>query len=204
MLGSNLILHLIPVASFRSRQLFDVATMQDLNKLFDPLDAKGWDYRLNLDGFVAYSTGRNDRTSRAYTQLFRNGIVEAVLADVVSEIKESGKLLSTTYYERTLTQGRKPVERLLNGLRQIGIQPPVWGFLTITGVKGTKVTFDREAYGDDCRAIDRDILMLPEFVFDDFGKDVAAILRPVFNLVWNASGLVGSPNFDAEGKWVGR
>lgn len=201
--GGTLILHLVPVASFRSRQLFDVATMPDLPTRFPPIGASGWDHRLNLDGHVSYSGGRQDRTSRSYTQFFRNGIVEAVLSDVVRERKEEGKLLLAGYYERTLTQEFRPVARLLNGLRQLGIQPPIWGFLTITGVKGARIPTDHD-FGDENRAIDRDTLMLPEFVIDDLDTDPITFLRPVFDLVWNASGFVRSFNFDQNGKWVGR
>jgi hypothetical protein len=201
--GGTLILHLIPVASFRSRHLFDVATMPDLATRFPPIGASGWDYRLNLDGHVSYSSVRKDRTSRSYTQFFRNGIVEAVLSDVVMEKKEEGKLLLAGYYQRTLTQEQRPVTHLLNGLRQVGIQPPVWGFLTITGTKGARIPTDH-VFGDENRSIDRDTLMLPEFVIDDLGTDAAALLRPVFDLVWNASGFARSFSFDTSGKWVGR
>src|SRR5262249_52476423 len=49
-----------PLASrpyFRSRQLFDVATMPNLATWFPPMGASGWDHRLNLgdsqkDGYM--------------------------------------------------------------------------------------------------------------------------------------------------------
>lgn len=201
--GGKLILHLVPVASFRSRQLFDVATMPDLATRFPPMGTSGWDHRLNLDGHVSYRSGREDRICRSYTQFFRNGTVEAVLCDVVLEKKDEGKLLLAGYYERTLTQEQRPVTRLLDGLRHVGIQPPVWGFLTITGVKGARIPTDSD-FGDENRAIDRDTLMLPEFVINDLAADAAALLRPAFDLVWNASGFLRSFNFDTDGKWVGR
>lgn len=138
-----------------------------------------------------------------YTQFFRNGIVEAVLSDVVMEKKEEGKLLLAGYYERAVTQEFRPVARLLDGLRQVGVQPPVWGFLTITGAKGARTPTDHD-FGDESRAIDRDTLMLPEFVINDLGTDAAALLRPAFDLVWNASGFAPSFNFDTDGKRVGR
>jgi hypothetical protein len=201
--GGRLILHLIPVASFRSRQIFNVATMPHLAAQFPPIRANAWDHRLNLDGHVSYGGGREGRVSRSYTQFFRNGVVEAVLADVVMEKEGEGKLLRAGDYEGTLTQGSRPVARLLNGLREVGVQPPIWGFLTITGVKGARIPTESD-FGDENRSIDRDILLLPEFVIDDLGSDPATFLRPVFDLVWNASGFLRSFNFDPNGKWVGR
>jgi hypothetical protein len=49
--GGKLILHLIPVGSFRSRQLFDVRTKTQFQILFPSLGRVD-DGRLNLDGYV--------------------------------------------------------------------------------------------------------------------------------------------------------
>jgi hypothetical protein len=201
--GGKVILHLVPVSSFRSHQAFDVATMPQLSTQFPPMAASGWDHRLNLDGHVSYGGGRNGGDCRSYTQFFRNGSVEAVLADVVREDKQDGKLLLASYYERTLTQEYQFFKRLLSGLREVGVQPPVWCFLTVTGVKGARIPTD-DHFPDERRDIDRDILLLPENVIDDFSMDSTTILRSMFDLVWNSSGFTRSFNFDASGKWVGR
>jgi hypothetical protein len=203
MAGGRVILHLVPVSSFRSRQMFDVASMSQLGTQFPPMAASGWDSRLNLDGHVAYSGGQNGGACRSYTQFFRTGSVEAVLADVVRQDKEEGKVLRAGYYERTLTRDGQFFKRLLASLRSVGVEPPVWCFLTVTGVKGARIPTD-DYFPDENRAIDRDTLMLPECVIDDLGAESSAILRPMFDLVWNASGFTRSFNFDANGKWVGR
>src|SRR5262249_22060093 len=158
-----------------------------------PLGRSGWDGRLNLDGHVSYSGGRAQGVSRSYTQFFRNGLVEAVVSDVVVEDKKEGKLLLAGYYERALLEN---LPRLMAGFRQTGIEPPLWGFLSITGVKGASIPGDHD-FGDEYRDIDRDSLLLPEFAIDDLGTDATALLRPVFDLVWNASGFARSFNFDA-------
>jgi hypothetical protein len=203
MVGGKVILHLIPISSFRSRQVFDVANMPQLCTQFPPMAASGWDHRLNLDGHVSYCGGTSGGGCRSYTQFFRNGTVEAVLTDVVREEKQEGKLLLAEYYERTLTQKYQFFKHLLSGLREVGVEPPVWCLLTVIGVKGARIpTYDY--FPDENRAIDRDILMLPESVIDDFSVESAAVLRPLFDLVWNASGFSRSFNFDASGKWVGR
>src|SRR5262249_6102507 len=190
--AGNLILHLVPVASFRSRQRFDVANMPNLPTLFPPLGRMGHTFRLNLDGHLSYSRGRTERISPSYTQFFRNGFLESVISNVVMDDKERGKLLLAGYYEKILLQD---FQRLLNGLRQVGVQPPLWGFLSITGVNGARIPSESD-FGDEYREIDRDALLLPEFVIDDFGTDSNTLLRPVFDLVWNASGFVRSVNFD--------
>jgi Schlafen, AlbA_2 len=99
MLGGKLILHLIPVASFRSRLLFDVAAMPGLRTQFPPMGVRAWDSRFNLDGHVSFGGGGRgpDAQSRSYTQFFRNGALEAVLSAVVRKDKESGKVLFANY-----------------------------------------------------------------------------------------------------------
>ncbi len=196
--GGKLILHLIPVASFRSRQLFDVRGKIQSSILFPSLGRVD-DGRLNLDGYVHFCGNRKEGTTRAYTQFIRNGVVEAVMADVVSG-EGQGKLLVADYYERTLLQD---LGRFLKGFKELGINPPIWGFLTITGVKGARIP-TRDYCADNLFVIDRDILTLPEFIIEDLDADPTKLLRPTFDLVWNASGFTGSFNFDKSGKWVGR
>jgi hypothetical protein len=52
--------------------------------------------------------------------------------------------------------------------------------------------------------IDRDTLTLPETVVEDLNSKPENILRPMFDLVWNACGYPRSRNFDADGNWLKR
>jgi hypothetical protein len=200
--GGKLILHLIPVSSFRSRQMFEVRNMPQFPTQFLPLGSSGpgssgWSHRLNLDGLVSFSKGRQENISRSFTQFFRNGVVEAILSDVVSEGKE-GKLLLAGYLEPTLL---KDFRRFLISFKEVGITPPIWAFLTITGVKGARIPTENHCT-DNPHVIDRDTLSLPEFTIEDLAADLTTLLRPSFDLVWNASGFARSRNFDQNGKWI--
>lgn len=201
--AGRVILHLIPLSSFRSRQLFDVAAMPSLASQFPPMAASGGFARLNLDGHVSYDGGSDGRSCRSYTQFFRNGSVEAVLADVVRTDEQGQKRLLASKYERSLVCEFQFVRQLLSRLRDVGILPPVWCFLTLTGVKGAIIATD-DPFQDENWEIDQDTLMLPEAVVDDLAANSATILRPMFDLVWNAAGLPRSRNFDSTGKWIGR
>lgn len=110
------------------------------------------------------------------------------------------KVASRWLLWRTLTQEYQFFKRLLVGLSEVGVQPPVWCFLALTEVKGARIPTD-DHFPDEHRNIDRDLLLLPEKVIDDFSIDSATILRPMFDLVWNASGFTRSFNFDANGNW---
>mgnify|MGYP003641952084 CR=1 FL=1 len=203
MAGAKLILHLIPVSSFRSRQTFDVTKIPDLSTRFPPIAASGWSHRLNLDGYVTYANFGEDRGYRSYTQFFRNGIIEAVLGDIVDRRDNDTLLLSAGFYESRLAQQQRPMACFINGLRQLEIALPIWVFLSIVGVKGAMIPSVYH-FSDEQREIDRDILLLPETVMEDYDSSGITLLRPSFDLVWNASGYARSQHFDDDGNWVRR
>jgi hypothetical protein len=49
--------------------------------------------------------------------------------------------------------------------------------------------------------IDRDILLLPEVIIENYTDKVENILKPIFDTVWNACGFNGSSNYDEDGEW---
>ncbi|MEM6692831.1 MAG: hypothetical protein AAF664_25610, partial [Planctomycetota bacterium] len=191
------------VSSFRSRQRFDLSDRQHQPSLFPPLNATSWDDRLNLDGTVSYS-GRDEGDGfRSYTQFFHNGIVEGVQTEIVAETEDRGKLLLAGHYEYGLTYRPASMTRYMKGLRELGVEPPIWCFISLVGVKGARIPTSGY-FSDERRDIDRDVLLLPETIIDDLDRDALDVLRPSFDLVWNASGYSGTSNFDAEGKWIGK
>ena len=56
--------------------------------------------------------------------------------------------------------------------------------------------------------LDRDILILPDVLLVDDGTEeqpiAEATLRPVFDALWQAFGVVGSPNYSNDGKRIVR
>lgn len=200
--GGRFILHLIPTSAFRTRQHVNVVELLNQNTLFSPIGSSGWDHRLNLDGLVTYGGGNQDRGSRAYTLLFRNSIVESVLAEIIQGNEKSNALI-IDYYEFQLIFQYRAFERYLDAFKKLDVKPPIWCFVTLTGVKNAYIP-TKGMFADERREIDRDLLFLPEIIIDDLDVDPLKILRPLFDLVWNASGYVGSFNFDKGGKWVGR
>ena len=61
-------------------------------------------------------------------------------------------------------------------------------------------------YWIDCtfkstKILDKDVLDLPEIRITQFDMNIGEMLRPHFNLLWNACGFPFSPNYDKEGNW---
>lgn len=193
--GGKLILHLIPVSAFRTRNLFNVRAMPKLADQFPPVVRSGYRERLNLDGQVTYCEEQQGDACKSYTQFFRNGIVETVMSGIVESNQNLGKVLRAEHYEIEFTQERQFFKHLMSGFREIGIQPPIWCFLTITGVKGAKISPSNSRCENNLK-IDQDVLLLPEFVIDDLNRDPSELLRSTFDLVWNAAGYTHSFNLD--------
>jgi hypothetical protein len=197
--GSKLVLHLIPVTSFRSRTVFDIPTLQSTNSFLRPISAHSWDYRLNMDGQMAFSI--DNGLCYSYTQLFRNGIVELVLSEIVREDKECGRFLRTIAYEKELLGDKQAFEKILNLLSHLEIVPPICCFLSLTDVRGVHIPRPNRIR-EEFRVIDREDLMLPEQIITDINIEPREILRPLFDLVWNAAGFERSLNFDLKGNFI--
>ena len=76
--------------------------------------------------------------------------------------------------------------------------------LTLQGVRGATLGI-RNDWDDPPSAITRDVLELPEIVFEGFGSelDYQRAARPAFDALWNSAGYFSSRYFDANGRWVG-
>ena len=200
--GGKIILHLIPLDAFSPNFRINFRSIADISTLLKPIYSSGWNNRINLEGILTYSGGEN--SSHSYVQLYRNGIIEAVEGLFLStkktmELKE--KYIPSIAYERELL---KSLPIFLKVLRDLNVNPPIFIFLTITGIKGFKMHVDPFKYFTSSYQIDKDVLLLPESLIETYDTEPKEILKPMFDLIWNACGFNGSFNFDENGNWIGR
>jgi len=161
------------------------------------MGSSGWDRRLNLDGIVAFG-GRNPASS--YAQLYRTGIIEAVLGNVMGREHQGKRLIPSIAYEQYVFAY---LPQCFQVLQEIGAGVPVVVALSLIGTRGLEMSVDQ--FGLEVSyPIQTDALILPEAIVEDFSIQVGTILKPLFDLVWNACGLPSSKNFDSEGNWVDR
>ena len=50
--------------------------------------------------------------------------------------------------------------------------------------------------------IDRDVLILPDILVDDYNTPIPSVLRPAFDALWQAAGFARSMNYDQQGQWL--
>jgi len=192
--NAKYVLHIIPLNAFDSATIYDMSGITSLPGVYSMLSAWSVRGRHNFDGYLRYGED-------SYLQIFRNGIIEAVDANIASPANASGALvIASTYFEHELIANLPQLTALQT---QIGVEPPLIVMLSMLDVKnvGMSVT-GRTALFRSGHAIDRDVLAIPDVLLETVSYDAATILRPIFDTVWNAAGWEQSPNYNGEGRWV--
>lgn len=138
--GGTTVLHIVPLAAFTERPTIDLLPYYNREQTIRPMGASGWAGQINLDGFVSYTDG-GEVGSRAYTQLFRSGIVEGVAAVLTHE---GGMFLPSVAYEQRLIEALRQYAAVPFGL---GLEPPLFVFLSFVGVRGCTLALGHNTNG---------------------------------------------------------
>lgn len=195
--GPTVALHCIPLESFAGSPQFDIRPQYENPMLLVPMGTARWHRRMNLDGVLAFGT---QEPCPSYTQLYRNGVIEAVQGRILAIEREGRMIIPSFSYERYILKYLPQCVRLLQA---IGASVPVVIALTLLRAKG--LFMGRGGVLDDAGyAIESDTLVLPDALVEDFATPPHQILKPIFDLIWNACGFLGSENFDPDGNWIAR
>ncbi len=197
------VLHCVPLESFSGPVQYDVLkySQPGLTAELPPvLVGSGWSSRINLDGLVTYSG--IDNGSMSYTQLFRNGAVEAVEAYWLNVSRSTGsRSIPHVAVEGDLL---RYLPTLLGIQKGLGASTPIVVALTLTESSGLVMASDDMYLFDRGNQIREENLVLPETIVESFDEPPSKILKPLFDLIWNASGYAKSKNFDDQRNWIGR
>jgi hypothetical protein len=178
---------------------YDNAKIVHSEKL-KPMVQFGFYSRHNLDGFLTYSRDSEGK-SYSYVQLFNNGIIEAVEGRYLGPRENEGNLsIRGIAYEIKLIESSSIY---LSALKELNVELPIFIFLTFVGVKGYFMSVGQGEYkhrGED--EIDRDILLLPEVIIENYNTALEDVLKPCFDAMWNACGFPRSPSYDDAGKRI--
>jgi len=194
--NAKILLHIIPITSFEPAKSYDISKIASQPTEMKPIYGSAWDHRYNLDGFLTYCTDSEGK-AYSYVQLYRNGIIEAVEAHLLESSGENPLIPSVAYEEELISS----LDTYLSLLETLEVEPPIFIFLTLLKVKGYLMALAR---GEKSSPIDRDVLLLPEIVLEDYHVSAASVLRPCFDSIWNACGLPRSRNYDENGEWKQR
>ncbi len=198
----KIVLHLVSIRALDPSSAFDIGNKgEEFIKVLPMHSCKANDWRYNFDGFVVFTWNPPETANGGYVQVIRSGILEAVDSTLLRPRGED-KFIPGTSYEQKLIGG---VHRYLKALKDFDVDPPIFLMLSIIGVKGYKIAtlFEKYNYFQGY-PIDRDLLLVPDILIENYEGEPASVLRPAFDAIWQASGWERSMNYDNGGKWVGQ
>ena len=186
---SLICVHSAPFMAFSGAGQVDLARAVKRTELLEPLYAGGRSApTFNIDGLYTHSPARESSTS--YFQIFRNGIVEAVDAQMIPSRHPYPDAVPSELFPTKLFAY---VTRLMQLYHLLEVEPPYALFVSLLGVKGIRldvhVSRDR-----NLRPLDRDVLMLPELVIDTRTFEPDVKLRPLLDTLWQSFGAHGYTN----------
>ena len=195
----RLLLHIIPFSAFSFSQALDVKEIFKNQSLFRPIYAMGYSQRFNLDGLLIFRGGEK---CNGYTQIFRNGIIEATKANLLKESNGNFIIPSLGFDECIF----EVLPDYLKGLKMLNVPPPFVIMISLQeiygaflGVRSSILDFDSPI------KFTQSELLLPEIILDDYGslQDYQKAMRPAFDVLWNAAGYAASRYFDENDIWIG-
>jgi len=192
---------------FTNKQVDIAQHPQQFFTAFPPIGAQVGHFRVNVDGFLVLSNVQADgKTHRAYVQIFRNGIDEAVDSSFLmgDGTAQSPLRLTSLRTEATIV---KSSHTYLQALEARGAVPPYVVLVSLVGVKGISYSFamgDGTFFEDMSGILDRDQFHFSEMVIEEVPFDryeYARLIRPLLDQTANAAGRATSPSFDQNGRF---
>ena len=197
--GAKIVLHLVPLSMGMAIRE-DFAAAAELETGLRPLFSANWSSTHNFDGFLTYSKDATSSAFHSYSQVFRNGAVEAVESEMLSE-GEDGRSIPSQGYEQALIEA---LPRYLEVQKELGVAAPMIVMLSLIDVAGYAMGVSPRLSLHRARLIERASLIMPEVMADTFDIDPSQLMRTAFDMVWNAAGWPRSMNYNDRGEWVGQ
>jgi hypothetical protein len=134
--------------------------------------------------------------------VFRNGIIEAVDGSMLRR-NDDEPTIPSIVFERELINA---TDVCLSAQKHMLVPPPISIMISLLGVSDYKMAISQyiRVPREDQHPIDRDILVLPEIICESYPSDkydIARVLRPAFDTIWNATGWRTSLSYDEQGEW---
>lgn len=197
--GGILVLHLIPRSCAQGRARFDGAKLKEHGGGVPPLGGRGGYSRFNVDGLLNYD---GNESIRAYSQLFRDGSLEAAMPEASYPLdrqqKNSVHCLRDSICEQAVFN---TVAGYLKFCKAIGLDVPIQMFTALVGCKGVRICTDTSFRDLSDHGIDRSPAFFPEVEIGSLDEAPVKLLRPWCDTLWQACGMERSFSFDSDGNW---
>jgi len=189
----KLVIYIIPEWSFESGNTIDLKKAQE-SGLFWGIASSTGNNRYNSDGYCIFHTDFKTHMVETYSQLFHNGIIEAVEARLFSNYRPN-QVYNWSKYQDAVFEALLSYEKLLS---KLGVPKPwhIAGFFLNANGYSTAISEWCES-----SRIERDIIQSQEGIWDD-DVSLSQAIKPVFDTLSNAFGFEGSFCFDDAGNFI--
>jgi len=181
----KIVLHMIPLSAFLMGNEIDMSDIVEREALLKPLGSSSYTPEFNFDGFVAI---RGGSVCYGYTQLFRDGCIEATKVNYISQVGKFS-VINAREVEEIVVSSIVMYSRLLC---ELNVPPPIYVILSLLGVRGSVVNCRVGDYTDsgDVRPIMIENLLFPPCIIESFGEysQYQKAITPALNALWNVGG----------------
>lgn len=198
--GIRFVLHSIPLNFLDVGVGVQLKTLTFTNNAFPDYNMQNTftsRIRFNLDGLTMPVSYKENQT-REYFHVFRNGVIEYGEVQPVGTSPSEKLVYPLHIEEKTLTC----LSVALKMQKNLGVEPPLVVMLSLLGVKDCRFQFRNDFYHSTPKPIDRNMLLVPDIVLEDYEQDLKMVMQPIFDILWNCGGFTGSPSYDEKGNWI--
>jgi hypothetical protein len=155
--------------------------------------------KLNMDGAAGARTVSSGLT-HGYTLIFRNGMIESTWVQTTKDPAPNAKpSMNSGSFEGFL---KNFIEASREEISHWGVSGEILIMLSILGADGLRLVYSGDFTGIEGGQFDRDVLAFPEIEITPDGGHFMRQMKPLIDMVWQAAGFEGSPNFNASGEWA--
>lgn len=195
----KVVVHVIPAPSFAEHRMTDILQIM-ANGTHVPLPLGQMSTAnqggVNLDGYFCYSD-RHGGDRRAYTQFFRNGALESV-GELPLTPEGQPYFVGSEFTSLVIST----VRQYLGVLNSYDAGLPIHVFLSLCNATQTVYRYSQQGLGwSVSHSIGKEVVSLPEAHIQSYDAEVSAVLRPIFNVLWNAIGFAQCDMYDSQGQW---
>lgn len=194
------VLHLAPLGGLAGQvQQVDLDQVYSTHPELWPIAADGLTPKINFQG---YASVRGGPECHGYTQVFRNGSIEATKVNVWHE-HEGNRLLSAAAFDEWLME---PTGKYLDVLKKIGVPTPICLMVTLQGVHGAALAISNDQrWSIGYQPVTQTSLEFEPIIIEQYAdrNTYKTALRPVCDALWNTAGYSKSQYFDDRDQWIG-
>ena len=196
--GAKMILHLIAEGRSTIDPNYNIEIIERNPKYLLPIKSIGLETSHTFDGFLTYTTDLEGRV-RSYAHLYRKGIIESVEGSLIKTIVSKKEIPSVSFEEEIL----KVIPYYFEVFRRIGVESPIFIYLSFTQIKDYTMKLNKKILGVQPTHYQEENLKLTDIFIENFDKvdDIAKLMQPIFDEVWNAFGMFKSFNYDEDENW---